>query len=108
MAVSTSVRARATRLCVTKLALGLTVPADLSASHHRAATPATCGHAMLVPLMFRKPPPALTERMSTPGAATCAMVFENLATLNFPAGPLPKAATETTPSDAAGKEAAIV
>ena len=108
MPASTSVRARATRLLITMLALGLTAPDDLSASHHRAATPATCGQAMLVPLMLCKPPPALADKMSTPGAATWAMMFENLAMLNFPPAPRPSAATETIPSDAAGKDAAIL
>jgi hypothetical protein len=107
-AANTSLRARARRLLMTEFALGLTAPDDLSDSHQRAATPATCGHAMLVPLNVRKPPPFLTDRMSTPGAAIAAIVFENGAMSNFPSGPRPSAATAVTPSDAAGKDAAIV
>src|SRR5438552_13488896 len=34
----------------------------------RAAIPATCGQAMLVPLIVVVPPPSLSDRMFTPGA----------------------------------------
>jgi hypothetical protein len=35
-----------------------------------AATPLTCGVAMLVPLMVLYPPPAQVELIDTPGAVT--------------------------------------
>src|SRR5215831_3285708 len=105
---NTSVRACVSRLATTRFAAGLTAPDCFSDSHHNAATPATCGQAMLVPLRLRTPPPNLADRMLTPGAATWAMVLENSAISSLPPVPWPSAATETTPSAAAGKEAAIV
>jgi hypothetical protein len=105
---NTSVRARVSRFATTRFAAGLTAPDCLSDSHHSAATPATWGQAMLVPLKLRKPPPTLADRMSTPGAATWAIVLEKSAISSLPPAPWPSAATETTPSAAAGKDAAIV
>ena len=102
----TSVRARVSRLAITRLAAGLIAPDFLNASHHNAVTPATCGQAMLVPLRLRKPPPTLAERMSTPGAAICGRVLEKGAIANAAAS-RPIAPTETTPA-AAGNEAATV
>ena len=101
----TSVRARVSRLAITRLAAGLIAPDFLNASHHNAVTPATCGQAMLVPLRLRKPPPTLAERMSTPGAAICGRVLEKGAIANLPAASRPIAPTETTLSAAAGLEA---
>lgn len=78
-----------------------------TASHHNAATPATCGHAMLVPLIVVSPPPTFAEVMSTPGADTTGKMFENDA-MSYLRPVLEAAPTETTPSAAAGRDAAIV
>jgi hypothetical protein len=102
------VPAVASSLAVTRLAVALTPPDLLRASHHRAATPATCGQAMLVPFIDTSPPPNFAERISTPGAASCDIVFEKFATSNVPAAFLPTAATEMIPRDAAGSDAATV
>ena len=48
---------------------------------------------MLVPLKLRKPPPTLADRMSTPGAATWAIVLEKSAISSLPPAPWPSAAT---------------
>lgn len=81
-------------------------PSVLSASHQSAASPATCGQAMLVPLSASRPPPDLAETMFTPGALTSARLFEKSATLRCSPS-RPTAATERTSSAAAGREAAI-
>ena len=78
-------------------------PEPRSFSAHRAATPATCGVAMLVPLISAYPPPGAAEKMSTPGPASDAPVFEKPAT---PDGE--SAATRTNPSEAAGGDTSIV
>jgi len=49
---------------------------------HNAATPATCGVAMLVPLMEFSPPPGHADKMLTPGAPTLAPPLEKGATSN--------------------------
>src|SRR5215469_14610120 len=81
-------------------------PAFITFSAHKAATPATCRVAMLVPLMETRPPPSLAERTPTPGAETLAKVFENDATAK-PVGDSLRAATEITPSATAGGATAI-
>src|SRR6516162_11372782 len=81
-------------------------PAFITFSAHKAAAPATCGVAMLVPLMATRPPPSLAEKTPTPGAETLAKVFENHATAK-PAGDSSRAATEITPSATAGGATAI-
>jgi hypothetical protein len=89
------------------VAFGAIWPPALIECHHSAATPATCGQAMLVPESERSPPPTLAERIPTPGALTCGKMLENGAMPN----PLPSsrnAPTEITPSAAAGGEAAIL
>src|SRR5215831_8392615 len=76
---NTSVRACVSRLATTRFAAGLTTPDCFSDSHHNAATPATWGQAMLVPLRLRKPPPTLAARMLTPGSATWLRHFQLVA-----------------------------
>ena len=56
---------------------GLSVRRD---SSHSAATPATCGVAMLVPSLSVSPPPRLALRIRAPGATTRGDVMEKLAT----------------------------
>src|SRR5262249_13196700 len=71
---------------------------------HNAATPATCGVAMLVPLLEAQPPPAAADTTSTPGAATWARPFEKSATSHLS----PAAVAPTAPmanSSAAGRPA---
>src|SRR4051812_3877054 len=70
------------------------LPLDRICSAHKAATPATCGVAMLVPLIVARPPPAFADVISTPGAEMFAPVFEKLGTL-YPPGLRSRAATET-------------
>ena len=43
---------------------------------NNAATPVTCGVAILVPLLLVSPPPTFAEMMSTPGAAMFAPTLE--------------------------------
>ena len=78
----------------------------LSFSAQRAATPATCGVAMLVPFIDLSPPPAFAEITFTPGPETSAPVLEKRAT-SRPCAPSPSAATEMTPSATAGGDTAI-
>ena len=73
----------------------------MTSSHQSAATPATCGQAMLVPLMLVNPPPFFADRMLTPGPLIRAWVLEKGATAT-PCGDCASAATDTTPSAAAG------
>jgi hypothetical protein len=103
----TSVLAVLRNRSTTNLALGITLPDLLSASHHNAATPATCGQAMLVPLRACSPPRKFADIMPTPGALTSGKMFENGATSNksFVRCSAP---TEITPSAAAGNDAAIL
>src|SRR4029450_1085697 len=54
-------------------------PVFMSFSAHNAATPATCGVAMLVPLIVVNPPPACADRISTPGPDRRAPSFEKTA-----------------------------
>lgn len=61
---------------------------------------------MLVPLMVRTPPPGDADLMSWPGAHTLGRLFENEAIV-YPSAALARAPVESTPSAAAGKEAAI-
>src|SRR5262245_60219079 len=102
-----SVRAVASNFDITSCAVGLTDPDLRRLSHQSAATPATCGQAMLVPLSVRKPPPTLTDRILNPGAATCGNVLEKNAILYFPSACC-SAPTDMTPSAAAGSDAAIL
>ena len=81
-------------------------PPDMILFRHNAATPATCGVAMLVPFKATRPPPSLAEKIPTPGPETLANVFEKGATVS-PAPDSPKAATDTMPSATAGGATAI-
>ena len=81
-------------------------PDCCTCSHHSAVTPATWGVAMLVPLSSLSPPPTLAERIPTPGPETTGKVFENGA-MSKRSPDRPRAPTETTPSAAAGSDAAI-
>jgi hypothetical protein len=56
------------------------IPAAFKDCHHKAATPATWGQAMLVPLILFSPPPGQAEVMSTPGADKTARLLEKSAT----------------------------
>jgi hypothetical protein len=67
----------------------------------RAVTPATCGVAMLVPLIVLVPPLSQALKTLTPGPATVAIVFENGATVS-PPPPSANAATDVIPNAAAG------
>ena len=87
--------------------LVLSGPVDCSFSAQSAATPATCGVAMLVPLFTVSPPLVLAEVIPTPGPDTTAPVLENGATTN-PDGDWPSAATEMKPSATAGGLTAIL
>src|SRR5659263_465949 len=73
-------------------------PPSCSFSAHRAATPATCGAAMDVPLIEASPPPSFADTMPTPGPETSAPVLENGATVH-PPGPVPSAACLLYTSD---------
>src|SRR5262245_13018005 len=90
--VNISVRARATRWLRTMDPQPLVSPFRKNSSH-KAATPATCGHAMLVPLIVLRPPPTQADLISTPGATTCGLLFEKSATV-IPAPSRPIAPTE--------------
>jgi hypothetical protein len=57
------------------------MPLPLIFPAQRAATPATWGMAILVPLSVLHPPPTLAEMIPTPGPDTLAPVFENGATV---------------------------
>ena len=81
--------------------IGVRLPCEMSFCAHSAATPATCGVAILVPLICWVPPPGAALTTCTPGAATAAFVFENEAMVN-PLAPLPSAPTATMPAAAAG------
>ena len=70
----------------------------------RAITPATCGAAMLVPLLLTRPPPNCAERIETPGAASRQSVLEKSATLPV----CVTAPTGRKPSAAAGGATATV
>ena len=76
---------------------------DRIASHHNAATPAACGHAMLVPSMSLSPPPVRADFTAKPGAEIVGFVFEKDAAIR-PIGVLRSAPTEMMSSAAAGSE----
>src|SRR5579859_2047210 len=63
-------------------------------SAHNAATPATCGVAILVPLILIRPPPSFAEEIWTPGPQMFAPLLENGAMVK-PSLVWPTAATET-------------
>src|SRR5918994_784517 len=77
-----------------------------TSSTHSAVTPATWGQAMLVPLRDASPPPIAADTTPMPGPLIWANVLENGATTK-PAGDWPRAATDTTPSAAAGSATPI-
>ena len=64
---------------------------------HSAATPATCGTAMLVPSLDSSPPSLDAETIPTPGAQNQGPWLENAATSSCPRPPMPTAPTERTP-----------
>ena len=80
---------------------GLSGPCCRSLSAHNAVMPATCGVAMLVPLIVRVPPPGQADVTFTPGPATVARVFEKGAIVS-PDVPWLRAPTATIPVAAAG------
>src|SRR5829696_7851415 len=100
-----SVAALARSLAVTVDGLAGRGEASTS-SHQRVATPATWGQAMLVPLLVVRPPPFLADRMATPGPLIWAKVLEKGA-IASPWGDWARAATDTTPSAAAGSSTPI-
>ena len=75
----------------------MNLPSCLNLCAHSAATPATCGVAMLVPSILKRHL-TFAEIISTPGPETFAPVLENPATVNPCVRPC-NAATEIKPFD---------